>query len=89
MDGLSDKKATSAGAVSFRFDYRLNGRRETLVIGRYDPGLPARGARAADKLSLACRCVLRKHSARRELRFILEVAVNTAYVDEEKPTDSF
>lgn len=35
----------------FRFDYRLNGRRETLVIGRYDPGLPARGARAADELS--------------------------------------
>lgn len=23
------------GAVSFRFDYRLNGRRETLTIGRY------------------------------------------------------
>lgn len=42
---------TSAGAVSFRFDYRLNGRRETLVIGRYDPALPARGARAADELS--------------------------------------
>ncbi|RQV70327.1 site-specific integrase [Burkholderia cenocepacia] len=42
---------TSAGAVSFRFDYRLNGRRETLVIGRYDPGLPARGARAVDELS--------------------------------------
>lgn len=33
---------TSSGVVSFRFDYRLNGRRETLVIGRYDPGyLPA------------------------------------------------
>ncbi|WP_186178456.1 tyrosine-type recombinase/integrase [Burkholderia gladioli] len=42
---------TSAGAVSFRFDYRLNGRRETLVIGRYDPGLPARGARAAEELT--------------------------------------
>lgn len=42
---------TSSGTVSFRFDYRLNGRRETLVIGRYDPGLPARGARAADELS--------------------------------------
>ncbi|AFT86290.1 tyrosine-type recombinase/integrase [Paraburkholderia phenoliruptrix] len=42
---------TSSGAVSFRFDYRLNGRRETLVIGRYDPGLPARGARAADELT--------------------------------------
>jgi len=27
---------TPAGAQSFRYDYRLNGRRETLVIGRYD-----------------------------------------------------
>ncbi|MFM0500254.1 hypothetical protein [Paraburkholderia caffeinilytica] len=29
------------------------------------------------------------NSARRELRFILEVAVNTAYVDEERSADSF
>lgn len=28
---------TTSSAVSFRFDYRLNGRRETPVIGRY-PG---------------------------------------------------
>jgi hypothetical protein len=26
------------GVVSFRYDYRLNGRRETFVIGRYHPG---------------------------------------------------
>ncbi len=26
-----------SGAKSFRYDYRLNGRRETLTIGRYDP----------------------------------------------------
>jgi len=26
-----------SGTISFRFDYRLNGRRETLAIGRYDP----------------------------------------------------
>jgi hypothetical protein len=25
------------GVISFRYDYRLNGRRETLVIGRYGP----------------------------------------------------
>ena len=25
------------GTVTFRFDYRLNGRRETLTIGRYGP----------------------------------------------------
>ncbi len=42
---------TSSGVVSFRFDYRLNGRRETLVIGRYDPRLPARGARDAEELN--------------------------------------
>jgi integrase len=28
---------TSSGVISFRYDYRLNGRRETLVIGRYNP----------------------------------------------------
>ncbi|QET32079.1 tyrosine-type recombinase/integrase [Burkholderia multivorans] len=26
-----------SGTISFRYDYRLNGRRETLAIGRYDP----------------------------------------------------
>jgi hypothetical protein len=41
----------SSGVVSFRFDYRLNGRRETLVIGRYDPRLPARGTRDVEELS--------------------------------------
>jgi hypothetical protein len=34
-----------SGAVSFRYDYRVNGRRETLVIGRYDPSLSARKPR--------------------------------------------
>lgn len=43
---------TSSEVVSFRFDYRLNGRRETLVIGRYDPRLPARGTRDAEELNL-------------------------------------
>lgn len=28
----------SSGGISFRYDYRLNGRRETLVIGQYGPG---------------------------------------------------
>ncbi|MGF6696890.1 integrase [Paraburkholderia sp. MM5496-R1] len=41
---------TPSGAVSFRYDYRLNGRRETLVIGRYDPSLSARKPRKADEL---------------------------------------
>lgn len=28
--------ATTAGAILFRYDYRINGRRETLALGRYD-----------------------------------------------------
>jgi hypothetical protein len=26
-----------AGTITFRYDYRLNGRRETLTLGRYGP----------------------------------------------------
>jgi len=40
-----------SGGMSFRYDYRVNGRRETLVIGRYDPQVPARKPREADQLS--------------------------------------
>ena len=29
---------TTSGAVTFRLDYRLNGRRETVTLGRYGPG---------------------------------------------------
>ncbi|MCL1962341.1 MAG: Arm DNA-binding domain-containing protein [Desulfovibrionaceae bacterium] len=29
------------GTKAFRFDYRINGRRETMVIGRYDPSIKA------------------------------------------------
>ena len=37
------------GALTFRFDYRLNGRRETVIIGRYGPtGVSL--ARAREKL---------------------------------------
>lgn len=31
-----------AGGKSFRFDYRLAGKRETLTVGRYDEGTPSR-----------------------------------------------
>lgn len=27
---------SDGGTISFRYDYRINGRRETLTIGRYD-----------------------------------------------------
>ena len=29
---------SKTGTVTFRYDYRLNGRRETLTLGRYGPG---------------------------------------------------
>ncbi|MBS0500860.1 MAG: tyrosine-type recombinase/integrase [Proteobacteria bacterium] len=38
------------GTISFRYDYRLNGRRETLVIGQYDPSLGARNPREVSTL---------------------------------------
>ena len=45
-----------SGAISFRFDYRLNGRRETFVIGAYDPrGLTL--ALAREKCMQALRAV--------------------------------
>lgn len=28
---------TKTGHISFRYDYRLNGRRETIVLGKYGP----------------------------------------------------
>jgi len=39
---------TPAGSKSFRFDYRLDGKRETLTIGRYEDGTPSR---SQDELS--------------------------------------
>ena len=41
---------TRAGAVSFRFDYRVQGRRETLVLGRYDESRGREASRALDEL---------------------------------------
>lgn len=42
---------TRTGVVSFRFDYRINGRRETLVIGQYDSSLGARKPRDSEELN--------------------------------------
>ena len=41
---------TRTGVVSFRFDYRINGRRETLVLGQYDSGLGAKKSREPQEL---------------------------------------
>jgi Arm DNA-binding domain len=51
---------TPSGAVSFRYDYRVNGRRETLVIGRYDPSLSARKSRKPDELGFGMAISSRK-----------------------------
>ena len=39
-----------AGTISFRYDYRLNGRRETLTIGRYEASRGNRGSDAVESL---------------------------------------
>ena len=41
---------TRTGVVSFRFDYRVKGRRETLVIGKYDSTIGAKKSRELDEL---------------------------------------
>jgi integrase len=41
---------TDAGTISFRFDYAVKGRRETLTIGRYDATLGARSLRSEGAL---------------------------------------
>lgn len=35
---------TPTGVVSFRYQYRVNGRQEVLTIGRYSAGIPSTGA---------------------------------------------
>ena len=51
---------TPSGAVSFRYDHRVKGRRETLVIGRYDPSLSARKPRKPDELGFGMAIASRK-----------------------------
>jgi integrase len=54
-----------SGAIVFRYDYRLNGRRETLTIGRYGPeGLSL--ARAREKLIDAKRAISEGRSPAQE-----------------------
>lgn len=54
-----------AGSIVFRYDYRINGRRETLTIGRYGPaGLSL--ARAREKLIDAQRALAEGRSPARE-----------------------
>ncbi|MDL2201273.1 tyrosine-type recombinase/integrase [Brucella intermedia] len=63
------------GAMTFRFDYRLNGRRETLIIGKYGPAGVSL-ARAREKL-IEAKLMLQDglspaHEKRRDKRRIKE-----------------
>jgi len=49
---------TPAGTISFRYDYRIHGRRETLAIGKYDPTLGARKTRDIETLGFGCEVTL-------------------------------
>lgn len=42
---------SEAGTVSFRYDYRIGSRCETLTIGRYGPNEPAKSTRELDDLA--------------------------------------
>lgn len=53
------------GAIVFRYDYRLNGRRETLTLGRYGPGGLSL-ARAREKLIDAKRAISEGRSPAQE-----------------------
>lgn len=48
------------GTISFRYDYRLNGRRETLAIGRYDADLARAPTREPDALEYGMDMSLRE-----------------------------
>lgn len=65
-DGIIDAVMVQpSGAIVFRYDYRLNGRRETLTLGRYGPdGLSL--ARAREKLIDANRAISKGRSPAQE-----------------------
>lgn len=48
---------TRTGVASFRFDYRVNGCHETLVIGKYDPTVGARKPLNWTSWTTACLCL--------------------------------
>ncbi len=41
---------SASGTKAFRYDYRIDGKRETLTIGRYEPGTSSRDKAALDAL---------------------------------------
>jgi hypothetical protein len=75
-DGMYAAVATS-GTISFRYDYRLNGRRESVTFGKYGPGGLSL-ARAREMCIDARRAVAEGHSPaiekQRQKRRIKEAA---------------
>ncbi len=64
-----------SGAIVFRYDYRLNGRRETLTIGRYGPGdlsLARARERLVDAKRMISEGVSPAHEKQREKRRLKE-----------------
>ncbi|WP_281078347.1 integrase arm-type DNA-binding domain-containing protein [Klebsiella quasivariicola] len=63
-----------AGSVTFRYDYRINNRRETLTIGRYGPEainlVEARGklAEAKKLITAGISPAIKKQQAKQEIR---------------------
>ena len=62
---MTDRDGTYAavlptGTISVRYDYRLNGRRETLAIGRYDADLARAPTREPDALAYCMDVSLRE-----------------------------
>lgn len=51
-----------AGSKSFRYDYRLNGRRETLTIGCYVESLCSKTTREPSELEFGLSMPLQKHA---------------------------
>ena len=51
---------TPKGAVSFRLDYRLNGRRETVYLGKYGPSGAAIVDRGAPATAIHVRDILKQ-----------------------------
>lgn len=86
---------STAGTIAFRYDYRLNGRRETITIGRYGPaGISL--ALAREKLIDAKRAISRgqspAHEKQREKRRLTAVKtfgdMTTRWLADAKMADS-
>ncbi|MCL2876749.1 MAG: tyrosine-type recombinase/integrase [Betaproteobacteria bacterium] len=76
-----------AGAITFRYDYRLNGRRETLTLGRYDSTLPGKGTRNLASLEFGTSLSLAEtRMLLMEAKRLVEAGISPARTKAEKRT---